>query len=60
MRPEAHAPIQTLDDRMTGQFALAGPDKRRVVYLVDERGREGLYQTALTQPPAPLPVAQKP
>lgn len=56
MRPELRAPILTLDDQMTGQFVVAGKDHKRIVYLVGERGREGLYQAMLNEPPPPLPA----
>ena len=36
------APIALLDDQVTGEFSLAGPSRRQVVYRVDEPGREGI------------------
>ncbi len=46
----ATASMAVLDDDMTGEFAFAGPNKREVVYLVDEKGREGLDRASLDQP----------
>ncbi len=36
------APVAVLDDQVSGEFALAGPARRQVVYRVEEVGREGL------------------
>jgi hypothetical protein len=59
MAPLANAPIQTLDDQVAGEFVLAGPARKRVIYLVDERGREGVYAAEMGQPPAVPPPAAK-
>jgi hypothetical protein len=54
--PVPNAPIETLDDQVAGDFVLVGPGHNRVIYLVNERGREGVYASDLGQPP-PVPVA---
>lgn len=44
--------LHVLDDQVTGDFVIAGPQRRHVVYTVNEHNRQGLYV-------APLPsVAQ--
>lgn len=35
--------LRLLDDRVGGEFVLAGPGRSQVAYLVSEAGREGLY-----------------
>jgi hypothetical protein len=46
-----NAPALTLDDNMSGEFALVGSSHHRVVYLVNEPGREGVYAADLREPP---------
>jgi hypothetical protein len=50
--PQANAPVQTLDDQMSGEFVLMGPQKRRVIYLAGDGGQEGVFAVNLEGAPA--------
>jgi hypothetical protein len=49
-----NAPVQVLDDQMNGDFVLAGAARDRIVYVVAEKDREGLYSTGLAAPAQPV------